>query len=128
VALASHAADVVVALVHLGEQPRNLLGRVLQIGVQRDDALAARALEARHDRHVLAEVAVEQHHARHVRALRELLAQQRRGAVAAAVVDEDHLIAPAERIERRVQPREERRQPFFLVVHRDDDRKIHANW
>ena len=31
------AADVVVALVHLGEQLADFLGRVLQVGVQRDD-------------------------------------------------------------------------------------------
>ena len=58
VPLAAHAADVVAALVHLREQLGDLLGRVLQVGVQRHDALAAHALEARHDRHVLAEVAV----------------------------------------------------------------------
>ena len=91
-ALLADAADVVVALVHLGEQLADFLRRVLQVGIQGDDALAAAVFEAGHDRHVLAEVAVEQHHAGDVRALLELLAQDRGGAVAAAVVDEDDLV------------------------------------
>src|SRR3982750_442984 len=43
VALAPHAADIVIALVHLGEQLRNLLRRVLPVGVERHHALAAHA-------------------------------------------------------------------------------------
>ncbi len=125
VPLEPHAADVVVALVHLGEQLADLLRRILQVRVQRDDALAAAALEARHDRHVLAEIAVQQDHAGDLRAPRELLAQQSRRAVAAAVVDEDHLVADAETVERRIQASEERRQPGFLVVHGNDDGKPH---
>ena len=41
VPLEAHATDVVVALVHLGEESADLLGRILQIGVEGDDALAA---------------------------------------------------------------------------------------
>jgi hypothetical protein len=46
-AQAPDRAHVVVALVHLREELRDLLGRVLQVGVERHDALAARVLEAR---------------------------------------------------------------------------------
>jgi hypothetical protein len=53
VPLAPHAADVVEAFVHLREQFRNLLGRVLQVGVERDQAFAARTLEAGEDRMLL---------------------------------------------------------------------------
>src|SRR4029077_6567306 len=108
-----------------GEQLADLLRRILQVGVERDDALAAAALEARHDRHVLAEIAVEQDYAGHIGPLRELLAQQRCRAVAAAVVDEDYPIRLPERIERRVEAGEERRQAGLFVVDRDDDRDAH---
>src|SRR5262249_7540903 len=64
--------------------------------------------------------------ARHVRPLGELLAQQRRRAVAAAVVHEDQLVAHLERVERRVEPREQRRQALLFVVNGDDDGKIHS--
>jgi hypothetical protein len=92
-ALAADAADVVVALAHLGDQLVDFLGRVLQVGIERDDDLAAAMLEAGHDRHVLAGVGGEEHHARDVGPGLELLAQDRRRAVAAAVVDEDDLVA-----------------------------------
>ena len=120
----AHAADVVGAGVHRGEQLADLLRRVLQVGVERDDALAAHALEAGDDRHVLAVVRVEQHDARHVRPRGELVLQQRGRAVAAAVVDEDHFVGDAERVERRIQPREQRRQPGLLVVDGDDDGEL----
>ena len=73
-ALRADRADVVVARVHLGEQLADLLRRILQVGVQRDDALAAHLLEAGHDRHVLAEVGGEQDDARHVGTPVELVA------------------------------------------------------
>jgi len=72
----------------------------LQVGVEGDHALAAARLEPRHDGEVLAEVAVEQNHARRARTRLVLLAQQRCRAVAAAVVDEDHLVGLPERVER----------------------------
>ena len=53
------AADVVEPLVHLGHQLWNLLGRVLQVGVEGDDDLAADAFEGGHDGHVLAVVSIE---------------------------------------------------------------------
>jgi hypothetical protein len=123
----AHAADVVVAFVHTREQLADLLGRVLQVGIERDHALAAAALEAGDDGEVLPEVAVQQHHARDVGALVELLAQQRRRAVAAAVVHEDHLVLEPERVEGRVEPGEESGQARFLVVDGNDDREIHLN-
>ena len=120
-ALRADAADVVVAFVHLGQQLADIFRRVLQVGVQGDDALAAAVLEAGHDRHVLAEVAVEQHHARDVRAFLELLAQDRGGAVAAAVVDEHDLVRDAEFVERGIEPVEQGLQALFFVVDGDDD-------
>ena len=107
---AAHAADVIGAGVHRREQLADLLRRILQVGVERDDSLAAHALEAGEDREVLAVVRVEKDDARHVGPRGELVLQQRRRLVAAAVVDEDHLVADLQRVERRIQPREQRRQ------------------
>ena len=101
VAVAADRADVVVALVHRGQQQVDVFGRVLQVGVERDDALAAAMLEAGQDGAVLAEVAVEQDHPRDIGPALELLGQQRRRAVAAAVVDEDDFVGDPQRIERR---------------------------
>ncbi len=84
--------------------------------------MAARVLESRHDRHVLAEIGAEQYHAGDVGPALELFAQDRRGAIAAAVVDEDQFVAGAERIERRIDAVEQRLQAGFLVIDRDDDR------
>ncbi len=104
-----HAADVVVAGVHLGQQAGDLLRRILQVGIERDDALAAHVLEAGDDRHVLAVVGVEQDDPRHVGSGQELVLEQRRRAVAAAVVDEDDLVRDMQRVERRIQPGEQAR-------------------
>ena len=61
-AFLADGSDHVVPLLHLRHQFRDLLGRVLQVGVQGDDDFAAALLEGRQDRHVLAEIAVELHH------------------------------------------------------------------
>jgi hypothetical protein len=66
--VAPDRADVVVAAVHGGHQVGDFLGRVLQVGVQGDQATTPGVGEAGHDRHVLAEVAVEEDHARDVAA------------------------------------------------------------
>jgi len=77
-AVLSHPADgshVVVALVHLFEQIANLFRRILQVCVEGDNARTSAMLEASHDRHVLAVIAVEQNHPGDVRPPLELLAQ-----------------------------------------------------
>ena len=51
----------------------------------------------------------------------KLLAQQRRRPVLAAVVDEHALVGDAERVERRIQAREQGGQHLLLVVDGDDD-------
>ena len=87
----------------------------------RDGAAAAAMLEAGDDRHVLAEITAEEDDPRDVRPLLELLAQQRRRAVAAAVVDEQHFVADAELVERGVEASEQQRQRLLFVVDRNDD-------
>ena len=120
-ARAPYATDVVVAGVHRLEQPADFLRRILQVRVQRHHALAAHALEAGDDRHVLAVVGVEQDDPRHVRPRQELVLQQRGRAVAAAVVDEDDLVADTQRIERRIEAREQGGEAGLFVEDRNDD-------
>ena len=120
------AADVVVARVDLREQLRNLLGRILQVGVERDDDVAAHPLERRHDRHVLAVVGVEIDDAGDVGPRGVLGAEQFERPVGAAVVGEDDLVGPAEPVEHGVEAGEERRQVRLLVVDGDDDRETGA--
>ena len=55
----ANTADDVVALGDLGEQLGDFFGWVLQVGVERDHDLAARHLEAREHRPVLARVVGE---------------------------------------------------------------------
>ena len=76
VATAADGADVVVPLVHLGQQQMDVFRGVLQVGVQGDDAFAARMGEAGQNGAMLAEVAVEQDDAGHVRPGMELAGQQ----------------------------------------------------
>src|SRR5262249_56523756 len=40
------------------------------------------------------------------------------------IVDENDLVAQVQRVERGIQAREERREPFFFVVDRNDDRQV----
>ncbi len=123
-ALFADRADVVVAGVQLRQHARDLLRRILQVGIERDHVAAAGVRKPGQDRPVLAKVRREQHHARDLGAQLELLAQYRDRTIAAAVVDEDDLVAAAERVERRVQAREQRRQHFLLVVDGNDQRQV----
>ena len=78
----------------------------------------------RHDRHVLAVVGVEIDHAGHVGPGGVLGLEQLDRAVRAAVVGEDDLVAAAQGIEHRIEPREEEREIELLVVDRNDDREV----
>src|SRR5581483_8288147 len=114
-------ADGVVAGVDLGEEPWNLLGRVLEVGVERDDDVRARVRESGEDRRMLPDVPGE-------RDDRDALVpggdreQDVERPVAAAVVDVDHLGGPIERLADGAQAGLERGKPRGLVEYRDDDR------
>ncbi len=123
-ALAADRADIVVAGADRFDQPRDFLGRILQVRVERDHHAAARMLKAGQDRHVLAEIAVEHHHARDLGPLAELPRQDLGRAVGAAVVDEDDLVAGAQAVERRIEPVEQRLQAGLLVVDGDHHRHL----
>src|SRR5579859_138366 len=119
--LLADGAHVVETFVQLADQLADFLRWVLQVRIQCHHILASRVGEPRHHRRVLAEIGMEQHHPRFVRTFLELLAQQRHRTVPAAVVHEHDLVANLQRIERRIESREQRRQYRLFVVHGDDD-------
>ena len=121
-------AHVVVALLQHLDQLADLLGRILQVRVERDHVLAARIGEARHHRRMLAEVGVEQNHAGLMRAALELPAQHRGRAVLAAVVDEHALVGEPELVERGIEPLEQGVEHLLLVVDGDDDAEFGRDW
>ena len=120
-AAAAYRTDVIVPGAQRLDEARNLLRRVLQIRIHRDDGGALRALEAGHDGGVLAEVALQDDDARFRGAQRVLRPKDRHRAIPAAVVDEDAFIRDPEAIEDGIEAREESRQPGLLVEHGNDD-------
>ena len=78
------------AVRHGADQLREVRRLVLQVSVHRDDDVAARADESRVHRRVLAEVALEAH-SLDPRVARVESLDRRPGAVARAVVHDDHL-------------------------------------
>jgi len=110
-----------VAFAHFVDDLGDLLGGILQVGVESDDDLPARVFEAGHDRHVLAGIGGEQNGAGDVRAPLVLFAEQRRRAITAAVVDEHYLVRRFELVEGRVEAGEQGRQAVLFVIDGDDD-------
>ena len=91
VALLAPSADHVVARIDRGEQARNFLGRILQVGVERHHDLAAALAKAGQDGGVLAEVARQFDHAHRAMRARGDLAQDVERLIGRAVVDEQEL-------------------------------------
>ena len=126
------AAHHVEALLDLGDQLGDLLGRVLQVGVHGHDHLAAGHGEGAEDGRVLAVVAVEFHDADPGLAPGDVL-EHGQAAVAAAVVGEDHLPGPAGILEIRIQDRRQALPEIgnirFFVENGDHDAEEggHAN-
>ena len=115
------AGDEVVALVELGEEPRDLGRVVLQVAVNCHDDVSGGLAEARIERGRLAEVPAQPDDADVV--VRVVQPGQRaEGAVGRAVVDEDRLPRPPVAGEGRGQLVVEQRDAALLVVDRDDDR------
>ncbi len=106
---------------------RDLLRRILQIGIQGNDVIAPRLREACHDGHVLPDIARQHHHAGRIGTTGKLLAQYRDGAVGAAIIDEDDLIGPSQLVQHRVQPVKQMLQTALLVEYRNDDGKRTAH-
>ena len=118
-------ADDVHAVPERREEAPDLLGRVLEIGVEGDDDVTARPLHPGEHRRVLPVVPVEPDDA-HRPVLGVEGAQDVRGAVAAAVVHEDDLVRPPELLERLGEAMVEVAEALGLVEDRHDDRERRA--
>ncbi len=117
----AHGMDHVEALAPLGDQGRDQLGRVLQIGVERDHDIAPRLIQPRRQRRLLAEIARQVVDAKP--GVGSLQADQtRQRPILAAVVDADEFPRETGAIEHRDQPVMQRLEIGFLVVAGNDDR------
>jgi hypothetical protein len=123
-ALLAHALDEVVALADLLDELRHLLGRVLQVAVHDHDVPAPRMLDAGVDGRALAAVA-RQEDPDEVGVAGRQLADDLRGRVRAAVVDQHDLVARPQPGERGRDAAVELAHAELLVVHGRDDGDLH---
>ena len=100
------------------EHRRDQLGRILEVGVEHHDRVAAGVVEPRGQRRLVAEVA-RQLHDTHARVTVGEALEQHRRAVAGAVVDQ-HELEP-QPLERRADARVELLDRLLLVVDRRHD-------
>ncbi len=114
-AVAAQRDHHVVAIVPLRDEIAHEFRRVLQVGVDRDDGIAACVVEAGGQRDLLAEVARQRDDA-NPRIARGEGGKHRERRITAAVVDEHRLDVDAERGKRVGGARPERREARSLVV------------
>src|SRR5919197_965573 len=115
------ARDEVEALLELDQQPRDFGGVVLEVGVDRDDDIAARLAESRRESGRLAEVAAQPDDANVLVALVQARQCGER-SVDGAVVDEDGLPLIAGRVKCSLQLLVQECERALFVVQRNDDR------
>jgi hypothetical protein len=113
--------DQVRALLHPAEELRDLLGLILEIRVHREDDRVAALVEPGRERGRLAEVPAKANDAGVLRVAHIERLEELRGAVPAAVVHEDDLVAVGDLGENPVEPRLQLLQVRFLVEERYDD-------
>ena len=123
--LLASGQDHVVALERLGVEPRDLLGRILQVAVEHPHPAAPAGREPGRDRRVLAEVAT-QAQTDHTVVERAQLLNHRPAVIGAAVVDQDQLEVVGQRLDRGRDPALELPQALATAIdwndHADLDR------
>ena len=113
----AHRVNHVRALVPAAQEGPDQLGRVLKIGVDRDDHIPGRVIEPGGERRLVAEVPCEAHHP-YPRVLLGKGAQPRDGLVGRAVVHGHQL--PGDAVQRVAEPLVEGVHRLGLVEHRHD--------
>jgi len=121
--LAPAADDVVVALFEHVAEAADFLGRILAVAVQRHDDRCAGRPESGHQRSGLAVIAGQVDDAEARLAGRQFI-QQRPGPIAAPVIHDDQLEAPALGRQRPHELRNDGRNAGFLLEDRHDDRNF----
>lgn len=116
----SPAADDIVALIQLLNDERNVLRIILQVGIQRNNDLSSRMLEAGSQRCCLAEVAGKK------KCLNPGISGSQHldgvgTSIQTAVIDEDYLGAESQGIQHRFELLVEGIQVFLFVKNRDND-------
>ncbi len=134
-AFGAHGVDHLVAFAPLGDQIGDDLRRVLQVGVDDDDGVAARVIHPGGDRNLVAEVPRKVEDDDVLRVLRVERVHQLRRLVAAAVVDEHQLPGFAQARHHIADALIEFFDELFFIVNRRDNRKswihthlIHRLW
>ncbi|CCC97173.1 protein of unknown function [Azospirillum baldaniorum] len=118
----AHGDDHVVALAPFGEELRQQLRRVLQVGVHRHHGVAGGVAQAGRQGQFLAEVARQVDHLDPRVGVVDVQQAVER-VVAAAVVDADHLPLGVQPVEHGHQPLEQRRDVGAFVVEGDHHRQ-----
>ena len=116
------SAGDVIASVDLGQQIRNVFGRVLQVAIHRDNHVALGQLEPGRQRRCLSEIPPEHDHPE-PRIMFDQRRQQLTAGIARIVVDEDNFKRRVKSLQNRYQAVIQRQDMIRLVVNRYDDRK-----
>ena len=98
---------------------RDLFRRVLQVSVQGDDQIARDVAKPRHNRRVLAVVAVEQHGNNMAAFGLRGLGQHQRGIIATAIIYQQNFISLADRVAGGGCTTDQFGQALLLVINRD---------
>ncbi len=121
-AVVTHGRHDVEAQGGLFHQARDLFRRVLQVGVEGDDHLAAALLEAGHDRCMLAVVTVEDHRYHVAAVFSGGVFKQLGRVVAATVIHQDDFVFVSQLLAGCRRATQQFRQALLFVVDRDNDR------
>ena len=120
-AIASHGPDDVEAVADGGHQPGDFLRRILEVGVESHDDVAATLVETGHDGGVLTVVAVEEHAADLTRMRPGSFLDQGAGSVGTAVIHQQDLERQAGGGGGGEAAADQLRQAGLLVEDRDHD-------
>ena len=116
------AARDVVAFLDLGEQRRNILRRVLQIAIERNDHVALRLIETGGKSGGLSEIAAQANDFQTAVGF-DQIGQQVEAAIRGRVIHRNDFVRLLNRFQYRRQPVVKRQDGRFLIVDRDDDRQ-----
>ena len=123
-ALGALAIDHFIALPQLFEHRAEQLGRILQVGIEHEDDVAAHVVEPS-GQCQLVPVVARQVDRDDPRIMIGMLADRVPAAVLRPVIDEDELVPLAELgVGSRGDARDQRIEPRFLVIDRDDDGQL----
>ena len=121
-ALLADGIHHVVPFAPFGDELRQHLRRILQVGIHDDHAVAPGMVQPGADGDLMPEVARELHH-RHVRIVRGEIVHDRQAPIAAAVIHEDDLVIGLGITQHLGHPLIQHRQVLLFFIDRNDNRQ-----